>query len=328
MLVIFQVIFGIVFILLMFSLLATSLMELVSSWLSLRGRTLRDALRNMLADNLGDFMAHPLFQQLSYQPSRKGPFNWLVNLFGKNKPDLPSYLSADTFSAIVLDLLAGDDSTKLQERISALPDSPHKQLAEYLLRNSGHKIDHFQANLERYFNEVMDRATGWYKRITNQYLIGIGLAIAVVFNADTLNIYYHLSYDQDSREQVYQLAEEYLEKSGHLPPSALLPNTGDAAGNFREFMQTDFKRIQSPLGLGWSSVDFAGADYKFWMYKIVGWLVTAIAISLGAPFWFDMLKRLVNIRNSGKTADESTNGQITKHVEEILERISKLERKK
>jgi hypothetical protein len=37
--------------------------------------------------------------------------------------------------------------------------------------------------------------------------------------------------------------------------------------------------------------------------KILGLLVTVLAISLGAPFWFDLLNRLVNLRSTGKPPD-------------------------
>ncbi|MBK7407801.1 MAG: hypothetical protein IPJ40_06805 [Saprospirales bacterium] len=43
--------------------------------------------------------------------------------------------------------------------------------------------------------------------------------------------------------------------------------------------------------------------WQGWLHKAFGWLVTAIAISLGAPFWFDMLRKMVNIRSSGKAVD-------------------------
>ncbi|MCW2525306.1 MAG: hypothetical protein JWM76_166, partial [Pseudonocardiales bacterium] len=33
--------------------------------------------------------------------------------------------------------------------------------------------------------------------------------------------------------------------------------------------------------------------------KIVGWLVTAFAVSFGAPFWFEALSKLGNLRNTG-----------------------------
>jgi hypothetical protein len=31
----------------------------------------------------------------------------------------------------------------------------------------------------------------------------------------------------------------------------------------------------------------------------VGWTFTALAVSLGAPFWFDTLNRLMSLRASG-----------------------------
>jgi hypothetical protein len=54
-----------------------------------------------------------------------------------------------------------------------------------------------------------------------------------------------------------------------------------------------------PIPLGWGSgsrPDGATA----WVAAIGGWLFTAAALSLGAPFWFDALKRLVNLRQTGE----------------------------
>jgi hypothetical protein len=36
----------------------------------------------------------------------------------------------------------------------------------------------------------------------------------------------------------------------------------------------------------------------------LGWLITAFAVSLGAPFWFDLLNKFVNVRASGKAPEE------------------------
>lgn len=36
------------------------------------------------------------------------------------------------------------------------------------------------------------------------------------------------------------------------------------------------------------------------IFIFIGWLVSGIAISMGAPFWFDMINRIVNVRNTGK----------------------------
>jgi hypothetical protein len=57
---------------------------------------------------------------------------------------------------------------------------------------------------------------------------------------------------------------------------------------------------QSDLPVGWD----IKKDHSIWI-TILGWLITAVALSAGAPFWFDMLKRLVNIRNAGIKPDTS-----------------------
>jgi hypothetical protein len=37
--------------------------------------------------------------------------------------------------------------------------------------------------------------------------------------------------------------------------------------------------------------------------KLAGWIITAAAVSQGAPFWFDLLQKLVNMRLAGKKPD-------------------------
>jgi hypothetical protein len=68
-------------------------------------------------------------------------------------------------------------------------------------------------------------------------------------------------------------------------------------------VSTDIKDVSYLLGLGWSGKS-PGNQYKisvcdnFRWYSVFGWLITALAISLGAPFWFDLLNRLMKLRNS------------------------------
>jgi hypothetical protein len=40
-------------------------------------------------------------------------------------------------------------------------------------------------------------------------------------------------------------------------------------------------------------------------YHVPGWLLTAFAISLGAPFWFDVLKRIMVIRSTVKPKEKT-----------------------
>lgn len=40
---------------------------------------------------------------------------------------------------------------------------------------------------------------------------------------------------------------------------------------------------------------------------LIGWILTAIAISLGAPFWFDILNKFMVIRSTVKPQEKSKN---------------------
>jgi hypothetical protein len=40
-----------------------------------------------------------------------------------------------------------------------------------------------------------------------------------------------------------------------------------------------------------------------WLRVLFGWLITAIALSMGAPFWFDLLGKIMNVRNAAKSLD-------------------------
>jgi hypothetical protein len=88
------------------------------------------------------------------------------------------------------------------------------------------------------------------------------------------------------------------------PPSTSLaeyPNMDEARKKLGILVNDNIAALESPLGLGWSMVDWSKVDPRWWLYKIVGWLTTALAISLGATFWFDILKKLINIRAAGPT---------------------------
>jgi len=69
------------------------------------------------------------------------------------------------------------------------------------------------------------------------------------------------------------------------------------------------------LPLGWSPEDWPGFHFwtkAFWSgwlgqfrLHIFGWLLTALAISLGAPFWFDMLNKFIVVRSTVKPKEKS-----------------------
>lgn len=335
-----KVVIGIVFILLLLSLLATTIMELIASMFSLRGRNLEKALRNMLASTdvhrkvFEDFKENSFYRQLTPSPGRK----W----------SRPSYLAADDFQSILFDVvLKGDGMDKLEEKIEQLPDADLKNVLRQLLRDAEYRLDYFKGEVKNWFNAVMDRSAGWYKRNTQKILVVIGFVIAILFNADTIALYSRLESDPEALAQVITLADAFVQRSQALeqaaapataspsPADSLLPeepsstfqpaapSPGPSSLSIEEYVtgqyqltdpqaiaemqQLILQKLQtaaSPLGLGWGGVRIEEMTWYDWVLKFLGWTVTALSVTLGAPFWFDLLKRLVAIRGSGAKPGE------------------------
>jgi hypothetical protein len=58
----------------------------------------------------------------------------------------------------------------------------------------------------------------------------------------------------------------------------------------------------------WES--FRKSWWNLIQHQFLGWLITAIAVSLGAPFWFDVVNKFVRLRtggNMGTTKPEKDN---------------------
>jgi hypothetical protein len=64
-------------------------------------------------------------------------------------------------------------------------------------------------------------------------------------------------------------------------------------------IRNDINSVHHSLGLGWETFD--SSSFQDIFYSTVGWMVTALALSLGAPFWFDLLNRLMKLRGSVAT---------------------------
>ncbi len=115
---ILSTVIGIVFVMLLFSLLASTVLELIAGYLSLRGRQLLIAIKGMIGtDSVQDFVQHPFFQQLATGSSQK-------QKIGGKKTALPSYINANTFSAILSDIMSIDSNQDIEVRINELPDAP------------------------------------------------------------------------------------------------------------------------------------------------------------------------------------------------------------
>ncbi len=305
---ILEVTIGLVFIYCLYSLLATVINEIIASLFKLRARTLEQAIRRMLTD---DSIASPLKNKLYDNFFDHGLIKYLKksDRFSRNA----SYLSETTFSKAVVDILkksgTGSESTltlQVKDGLSALAQTTGKgdessdtvNLLRSFLQDANGDVEQFRRSLESWFNEMMDRATGWYKRQVQWITFVVGAAIAIGFNVDTFGIVEHLSKDQTAREQLALVATNYVKNHpGGVIDSTMSQRLDSLVVYVDSLYKADINESNEILGLGWDS--FTGFLHGMTAKGFCGQLVTALAIMLGAPFWFDVLSKIVQLRGSG-----------------------------
>ena len=309
---------GIATVCLLFSILASHLQEIWASFSARRASALETALKQMLSDpNLSEaFFAHPLIQSISFSPTRG-------SILRRNAPTQPrpTYIASDLFNKVLQSILVkpnNGEGRDLPSLIAALPDSMVKSRLKTLTMGLENDASACNAAVEKWYDDTMDRINGLYKRNTQIVLLFLGLGLAVLCNANLLRVGRTLWTSAAARDEVNAVVQMYGCKDSN--------NCGSS-----DYVQarTDVEKNLKLLPLGYEDFDFAEywvtAPKKFpgpllgeWVFNVCGWLLTAIAVSLGGPFWFDLINKFINIRMVGQkpsTAEGLKSTALTKSGE-------------
>lgn len=377
---------GLVFVYLLLSMICSALQEWIATLLGLRAKTLFEGVTKMLCGdtNLRDqIYDHPLVDGLS----RK---TWLDKL--TRRTARPSYISSKTFSnaflaaAAVPQALAAGANPKTANNGQPLHANTQELIATLRAVAPGN-LEQVGKNVEDWYNDAMERVSGWYKRKTQGILLILALIVAIAFNADSLMLARAFWADPNLRAGVVAAAQQYVKDHPNGVDSPSIANnaqnsntvpgdqTSDIANNYPS--TTDEKPAAAPapepayspqqveraeqqyraasaylqqttnnsleqltnlkVPIGWCS-DSPAASHSTaeqatnepeadgdgteetglpctperqiphgssaWLLKISGLLITMVAISQGAPFWFDLLKKVVNLRLTGDAPNE------------------------
>jgi len=215
--------------------------------------------------------------------------------------------------AMVLLLLAGasDDPSSggttpggpmlsLSAEIARLPASSLKTALIGIAARAGADRDKLLAELAQWYDASMDRLSGWYKRRVGRFLVGYALLLTVAFNLDTISLTRALWQDSAVRSAVVSAAESKAFSTSGL---ASQPDAAASGGEGVVDAVRDIGALQIPFG--WTRSGTASdpralpSDAEGWALKVLGWLIAVAALAAGAPFWFDLLGRLVNMRSTG-----------------------------
>ncbi len=284
------------------SLLVTALQEAIAQLFDIRAKTLRAAIGKMLdGDKKGgaateDFFNHPLIESLNTR-----------------KPGIgPSYIPRDVFTEVMRQTsIAATATTSFIDAAKALPvdGSPAQAVLKGLAINAELKAGDFEKAVGDWFDAAMERVSGFYKRKAQMLAFGLGLAIAASANLNAVAVGGFLADNSAARDTIAEAVSASMQqKNVHLTQAEAL-----------EQIERNLKKIlaQQAVPMGWSklskdalpnNVPWGSVALAYlWMIwnegvlkgALLGWLVTALATTLGAAFWFDLLNRFVNIRATG-----------------------------
>lgn len=360
---ILDIVIGLIFIYLLYSLLATIIQEIIASQFAFRAKILERAVFRMLEDENKFASKFRSVWYLFKKTGNGGAKNSITYEYYKHPLILflgesdcrgkPAYINKETFSKVIVDLLRGKDvapgdDIKLLIQKSLDSQSTNwgnsrisDQTLSYLKSiwaDANGDVGKFKHHLESWFEETMDRASTWYKKHIQFVLFFIGLAISIAFNVDTLKIIERLEKDPKLREQLVQQANAFQEAHHDLDKKLLIQQAennkflaqknkiqvNDSLRNKElsdslqlanylalkskrdelldqasTLIRNDINSVHHSLGLGWETYD--SSSFLSLFYSLTGWVVTALALSLGAPFWFDLLNRLMKLRGSVAT---------------------------
>jgi hypothetical protein len=299
---ILDLVIGLIFIYFLLSLICSSVQEVIANVRNLRFRALQ---RWMLQTfQLNDF-GHQIFQHHLVRG---------LTLSGK-----PSYIPSEKFSQAVLDLVHsqvhGDkpfDINSLREAIDRtilLPPEMKRFVLQSILEADG-DLTKVRTDLAKWFDEAMERVGGYYKKRVQEVIIIIALITVALFNADSIQITKYLYDNPEAARRLADQASSVVSDSTMIKRveairlnADTLPKETDAAlkeieADLKEIKALSAKIYDTKLPLGWHNETESLWPWR-WFEKMLGLLLTAMAVSMGTPFWFEILNKLVNLRNAG-----------------------------
>lgn len=212
-----------------------------------------------------------------------------------------------------------DQLAALRTELQNIESHQVRQALTTLIDAAAGDVGRARANIEEWFNSSMDRVSGWYKRRSQITVLILGLLVAIAVNADSVLMVRRLASDGALRDSLVASANVYAQKAvegGGTTPAEVSLTTQCSQICADETPQCKLKKTQCEIGalglpLGWSSRSDPRLNWNanslggHVQDHLFGWLLTALAISLGAPFWFDLLNKFIVIRSTVKPKEKS-----------------------
>jgi len=315
---ILEVVIGLVFVWLVISVATLEVQNRISIILNWRADLLEKTIHDMLKDPdlVKKLYNHPLIQQLT--PRDKN-----------NKLKRPDYIPNPLFASVAFEVIMnagkeGDtipvsmmsiESMRESAKNLAITNPPLARTFLHMIPNLEKDVENFEQiitgyrlNMEDWFHNVMGQASTIYKQRAQLIAFVVGLGIAIFLNIDTINIAQKLWQEPTTRAVLVAQAQTQAAEPD-VPASDILVKTQNLAfplgwtttlstnQNCGLIGAENYQLVIRSAGKCLLLTGFPALNNGWGLLvKLCGYLLSAFAAAQGAPFWFDILRKLVGIR--------------------------------
>lgn len=298
---------GMITVYLVLALSVTAFNEAIAATLSSRGKWLQRGVASLFSSDARDRGDMTIAKRVYDSP--------YIAYLQRGSRFLPSYLPAWNLLQGMLEAASTTGNralATLDDLRAAAKDlpagSPIRVGLEHLLATGDGTVEDFKKRYEAWFATFEAQVMAWYRQKTQLVVGGLSIVVALAMNVDTLQLVNQLATDPKVREALAEQGSQLARQPDLAAASAALPAASQPglAAAIETVQQRSASLNASGLKLGWTE----RAWRSTWQSplsafeKLVGLLLSAFAVSMGAPFWFDLLKNLVSIRAVGKNLAE------------------------
>lgn len=319
---ILDVIIGLVFCFASVALFVSSINEALASFLKLRHKTLLAGMQKLLNDPDGTGLVKSLYEHALVDPmsltlppvaatmppadapapAPRPPTQADVKT---KQPDwasgrqLPAYIASKDFAHALIDIIrtAPAANAGLKADIDAVTDPQLRQALQGFYARAAGDVDKFSDAIANWFDNAMDRLSGTYKRKAQFWTFVIALFTAATLNIDAFHVL-------DQLWKRPELSAAIVSPASTQLIAAAVSSSGPGAASAPAALSPDaLMTTLNTLPVGWGGHRTVPADplgeFMFYLWWTLGVTITASAAVFGAPFWFDLLQQLIQIRGTG-----------------------------
>lgn len=328
--VVLEILIALAVVYFLFSTLVSIIFEWFCYKVQKRGRFLHQSILKLLNDDRNQSYGALLYTHFAIDKLKKSKDSYpqyissglfadaVIDIVGRQSEELIFENDLDENNNVVRVAMKEKRIADPFERFKAGVDKMNYSPLKSQLRSFYEKsadINSLKLAIENWFNDYMARASGWYKNATQKNLFYISLVVALVFNIDSLHIINKLQKDDSLRVNLVMKAEEMVYSNALAKKDSMYSKQYSGELEYLKKMNV-FKdsldnmyihRTDSILGeiesagipIGYQGKFNPNGDKFYWIWWFFGILISAYALSFGAPFWFEVITKVINIRRAG-----------------------------